>query len=211
MTRLASHADLAAGLDDLQARDPRIARMRQRVGTPLLRQRAPGYRGLAEIVVSQQISTVAAAAIWRRVETGLDCVDAGTVADIDEAELIAFGLSRPKVRTLKAAALAVTSGALPLRSLAARPVDEARALLTAVSGIGPWTAETYLLFAEGHGDAWPAGDIALQEAMRLGLALDRRPNTKAATELAEDWRPWRGVAAHLLWAYYRYARHDHDK
>lgn len=208
MARLTSNADLSAALDGLQSSDPHIAGMRQRVGTPLLRQSEPGYRGLAQIVVSQQISTVAAAAIWRRVEAGLGVVDAKVVHAVDDAALIGFGLSRPKVRTLKAVAAATVSGTLPLASLADHPIDEAREMLIAVSGIGPWTADTYLLFALGHGDAWPAGDIALQEAMRLGLALDSRPNTERATELAEGWRPWRGVAAHLLWAYYRYARDD---
>lgn len=208
MTRLTSNADLSAALDELQASDPRIAQMRQRVGTPLLRQSEPGYRGLAQVVVSQQISIAAAAAIWRRVESGLGVVEANAVHDIDDAALIGFGLSRPKARTLKTVAAATVSGSLPLESLADHPVDDAREMLMSVSGIGPWTADTYLLFALGHGDAWPAGDIALKEAMRTGLALDSRPTTEFAAELAEAWRPWRGVAAHLLWVYYRYARDD---
>ena len=92
---------------------------------------------------------------------------------------------------------------LDLPALVARPADEAHQILTAVHGIGPWTADVYLLFCLGHADAWPAGDVALQEAARLALALEARPTAKQMGPLAEAWRPWRGVAACLLWTYYR--------
>jgi DNA-3-methyladenine glycosylase II len=119
------------------------------------------------------------------------------------ARLQRIGLSAPKIRTLKAIAKAIDSGALELDSLAALPADEAHRRLTAVHGIGPWTADIYLLFCLGHADAWPAGDLALQEAMRLAFTLAARPSAKETLPLAERWRPWRGAAACLLWAYYR--------
>jgi len=104
---------------------------------------------------------------------------------------------------LKAIATAIDKGAIDLDGLAEKPADEAHAALTALHGVGPWTADIYLLFCIGHADAWPAGDLALQEAARLALALKARPTTKEMGPLAEPWRPWRGVAARLLWTYYR--------
>jgi DNA-3-methyladenine glycosylase II len=116
------------------------------------------------------------------------------------------GLSAPKIRTLKALAKAIDSGVLDLPSLIHLPADEAHKSLTALHGIGPWTADIYLLFCLGHADAWPAGDLALQEAARLLLALEKRPTAKEMLPLAEAWRPWRGAAACILWSYYRAAK-----
>ena len=122
------------------------------------------------------------------------------------ARLQRVGLSDAKIRTLKAIAKAVDRGELDLPALVTKPADEAHAVLTAVHGIGPWTADIYLLFCLGHADAWPAGDLALQEATRLLLALKARPSVKEMGALAEAWRPWRGAAACMLWAYYRAAK-----
>jgi len=116
------------------------------------------------------------------------------------------GLSAPKIRTLKAIAKAIDRGELDLPALVKKPADEAHAVLTAVHGIGPWTADIYLLFCLGHADTWPAGDLALQEATRLLLALKTRPTSKEMGPLAELWRPWRGAAACMLWTYYRTAK-----
>src|SRR5262249_20194619 len=113
------------------------------------------------------------------------------------------GPPAPKIRTLKAIAKAIDRGELDLPALVKKPADEAHAALTAVHGIGPWTADIYLLFCFGHADAWPAGDLALQEATRLLLALKTRPTSNAMGPLAESWRPWRGAAACMLWSYYR--------
>jgi DNA-3-methyladenine glycosylase II len=99
--------------------------------------------------------------------------------------------------------LSTASAAIDLEALAGMEADEAHAALTALHGIGPWTADIYLLFCLGHADAWPAGDLALQEAARLAFALKRRPTSRDMVKLAEEWRPWRGVAAHMLWNYYR--------
>src|SRR5262249_38999339 len=105
--------------------------------------------------------------------------------------------------TLKAIGSAIAQGKIDLEAVGGMPADEAHAALITLHGVGPWTADIYLLFCLGHADAWPAGDLALQEAMRIAFGLKRRPNVKEMAKLAEPWRPWRGVAAHLLWNYYR--------
>ena len=120
-----------------------------------------------------------------------------------QRELARLGLSRPKIKTLKAISAAIAKGVIDLEALAGMEADEAHAALTALHGIGPWTADIYLLFCLGHADAWPAGDLALQEAARLAFGLKRRPTGRDMVKLAEEWRPWRGVAAHMLWNYYR--------
>ena len=159
--------------------------------------------GLASIVVSQQLSTASAKAIWGRLTLAFDPFDHAAVLRARSARLARAGLSASKIRTLKAIAKAIDRGELDLPALAAKPADEAHAALTAVHGIGPWTADIYLLFCLGHGDTWPAGDLALQEAARLLLELDTRPTSKEMVPLAEAWRPWRGAAACMLWSYYR--------
>ena len=120
----------------------------------------------------------------------------------DDATLQGCGLSRPKIRTLRAIAETVDAGQLDFDRLGTGSVEEAFQSLVAVKGIGPWTADLYLLFCLGHADAFPAGDLALQEAARMGFDLPERPSAQTLTGLAEAWRPWRGVAAKLLWAYY---------
>ena len=117
-------------------------------------------------------------------------------------KLARLGLSKPKIRTVKEIGHAISRKHIDLDAVAAMEADQAHAALTALHGIGPWTADIYLLFCLGNADAWPAGDLALQEAARLAFDLKQRPDAKAMAKLGEKWRPWRGVAAHLLWAYY---------
>jgi DNA-3-methyladenine glycosylase II len=204
--RIDSEADLAIGLKALLAADPRFAEISARAGPPPLRRRPGGFAGLAAIVVSQQVSTASAGAIWGRLNAAFEPFGSKAVRRARPAKLQRIGLSAAKIRTLKAIAKAVEDGTLDLAALASLPADDAHALLTSVHGIGPWTADIYLLFCLGHADAWPAGDLALQEAARIAFALDARPTAKAMVPLAEPWRPWRGVAARLLWAYYRAAK-----
>src|ERR1700736_4886333 len=118
------------------------------------------------------------------------------------AKLARIGLSRSKIKTLKAIGNAIAKGTIDLDALAGMEADDAHAALTALHGVGPWTADIYLLFCLGHADAWPAGDLALQEAARLAFGLKRRPTSRDMIRLAEEWRPWRGVAAHLPAEYY---------
>ena len=115
-------------------------------------------------------------------------------------------MSAARIKTLKLLAAEIRSKRLDLEALGDLDADEAHKILTALHGVGPWTADVYLLFCLGHADAWPAGDLALQDAIRLGLDLNARPTTKELTPLAEVWRPYRGAAAHLWWAYYRAVR-----
>src|SRR6185312_5742042 len=109
---------------------------------------------------------------------------------------------RAKIKSIKAIGHAVAKGHIDLDAVARMEADQAHAALVALHGIGPWTADIYLLFCLGNADAWPAGDLAIQEALRIAFNLKKRPDAKAMAKLAEPWRPWRGVAAHLLWAYY---------
>jgi DNA-3-methyladenine glycosylase II len=198
--------DIERGQAFLRAADPRLASLMEMAGPLPLRRRPGGFAGLASIVVSQQLSTASAAAIWRRLSTAFDPFHHDAMRRARTAKLQRLGLSAPKIRTLKAVAKAIEAGAIDFAALDSLSADDAHAMLTAVHGIGPWTADIYLLACVGHADAWPAGDLALQEAARIAFALDSRPTAKAMIPLAEPWRPWRGVAARLLWAYYRAAK-----
>jgi DNA-3-methyladenine glycosylase II len=206
ISRIDTEADLTAGLRALLAADARLTPIAQIAGPLPLRRRSGGFAGLMSIVMSQQLSTASAAAIWGRLSAAFDPFDPAVVRRARSDKLKHIGLSAPKIRTLKAVATAVVDGTLDFDALAALPADEAHARLTAVHGIGPWTADIYLLFCLGHTDAWPAGDLALQEGARIAFALKTRPTVKEMAPLAEPWRPWRGVAARLLWAYYRAAK-----
>ena len=198
-----TEADLDHAIARLIDADPRFGTILSQAGRPPLRRRADGFAGLASIVVSQQVSRASANAIWDRLTAACDPFDHTAVLRARPAKLARAGLSAPKIRTLKAIAKAIDRGELDLPSLVEMPADEAHAALTAVHGIGPWTADVYLLFCLGHADTWPAGDLALQEAARLLLALKTRPTPKEMGPLAESWRPWRGAAACMLWSYYR--------
>ncbi|MDE2579666.1 MAG: DNA-3-methyladenine glycosylase 2 family protein [Hyphomicrobiales bacterium] len=193
----------AAALRALGARDEKIAAMLAVCGAPPLRRREAGFAGLCWIVVGQQVSTASAQAIFARLEAGFPGLDPARIAHADDEALRACGLSRPKVKTLRILAGAVVDGALDFAALAAMDAQEAHAALCAHHGIGPWSADIFLLFSLGCADAFPAGDLALQEAARLGLNLRARPDARRLTKIAERWRPHRGVAAHVLWAYYK--------
>lgn len=205
-TLLESEAVLKRGLAELTEADPVMRDLVAAGATPTLRKRPPGFGGLAWIIVGQQLSTASAAAIWGRVKELYEPASPDQFLALSDETLRAAGLSAGKVRTLRAAAAAVVEGALPLGRLHDLPADEAHGLLTAVKGIGPWTADIYLLFCLGHPDAFPGGDLAVQEAARLAYGLERRPSAKELSAMAESWRPWRGVAAKVLWAYYRIAK-----
>jgi DNA-3-methyladenine glycosylase II len=198
-----TEADLAEATARLIATDRRLAAAHVIAGSLPLRRRPGGFEGLASIVVSQQLSTASAAAILGRLTAAIDPFDHAGMLQARTPKLRRVGLSMGKIRTLRAIARAIRDGVLDPEKLADMPADDAHKLLMQVHGIGPWTADIYLLTCVGHADAWPAGDLALQEAARLALALKKRPTTKEMGPLAEPWRPWRGVAARLLWTYYR--------
>lgn len=206
VTLLETEAVLKRGLKALAKADPVMARLAAEGVVPQLRKRPPGFEGLAWIVVGQQVSTASASAIWGRLRAILEPPTPEAFLDLSDEALRAAGLSAGKIRTIRTVATEIIEGRLPLDRLHDLPADEAHALLTGVKGIGPWTADIYLLFCLGHPDAFPAGDLAVQEAARIAYHLESRPDAKALTTLAEQWRPWRGVAAKVLWAYYRVAK-----
>ena len=200
-------ATLRSGVEALLAQDPAaIGLMLQIGGPPPLRLQAPGFAGLVRIIVAQQVSVASAAAIMRRVAAGIVPLEPAAMLAASDADLRACGLSSPKMRALRALAAARAGRTLELDALAAMAPEDAHRALVAVKGIGPWTADVFLLFCLGHPDAWPAGDIALQEAARLMLKLKKRPDARALERIGERWRPWRGVAARMLWACYRAAK-----
>ena len=205
-TILDSDAALERGLRALTRRAPLMKRLVGLGARPPLRKRDPGFLGLAGIIVSQQLSTASAGAIWSRLLARFPGLSPDDIAGSPDDELRAVGLSAAKIHTLRAIAAAIAEGRLPLEELGHLDADAAHALLTSVKGIGPWTADIYLLFCLGHADAFPAGDLALQEATRLAAELAARPSEKELLVFAERWRPWRGVAAKVLWAYYRIAK-----
>lgn len=205
MRRIVTMDDISEGLEALTALDPRLVDVRARAGEVPLRLSEPGFGSLVSIIVSQQVSRASADAILGRFERLLDPLSAEAVLGASEEVFREAGLSRPKQRTLLALAAAVRGG-LDLNGLVRLDGEEAMVQLTSVSGIGPWTAEVYLLFAAGHPDIFPAKDVALQSAVGHALGIDPRPSDKALAALAESWSPWRGVASRLFWAYYREMR-----
>jgi DNA-3-methyladenine glycosylase II len=200
---LNTQADLEGAIHALVKRDPRLQPILKLAGMPALRRRTPGYAGLAAIVCGQQLSTASAAAIWARLTAAFDPFHHDTLRRVRAERLGRLGLSAAKIKTLKSLAREIAAERLDLEVLANEEADAAHDALTALHGIGPWTADVYLLFCLGHGDAWPAGDLAVQEAVKIGLGLESRPTAKEMAPLAEPWRPLRGAAAHLWWTYYR--------
>ena len=200
---LNTQSDLETAIHALVKRDPRLKPVFEIAGMPALRRREPGFAGLAHIVCGQQLSTASAEAIWARISAAFDPFHHDSLRKARAGRLGRLGLSAAKIKTLKSLAREIAAERLNLDVLANEDADAAHNTLTALHGIGPWTADVYLLFCLGHGDAWPAGDLAVQEAIRIGLGLMTRPSEKQMAPLAEPWRPMRGVAAHLWWSYYR--------
>jgi DNA-3-methyladenine glycosylase II len=203
MRRIAGETDILEGLEALVTLDPRLAAVRAVAGETPLRLTEPGFASLVSIVVSQQVSRASADAILGRLVRLVDPLTPTTVLECDLDLFRQAGLSRPKLATLLALARAIADDGLDLMHLCTLPAQDAIAALTRVPGIGPWTAEVYLLFAAGHPDIFPAKDVALQSAVGAALGISPRPGDRALSAIAESWSPWRGVAARLFWAYYR--------
>jgi len=190
------------GLDAISAADDRIAKAVQLVGYPEPRIRDRGYRTLLRTIVGQQVSVAAATSVWNKLETELgEEMLPQELIDRDFDTLRACGLSRQKQGYARSLCELVASGELDLESLS-NDNEEAIADLTRIKGIGRWSAEIYLLFAEGRPDIWPAGDLAVQEGVKRLLGLPERPSEKLARELAEGWSPHRGAMAIFTWHYY---------
>lgn len=202
MRRIATIDDLEDGLDALCRADPRLVAVRARAGAVPLRLSEPGFASLVSIIVSQQVSRASAEAILARLQALAVPLVPETLAAADDGFYRAAGLSRPKERTLRAVSAAVIGEGLDLERLCRLDAGEAMARMTALHGVGPWTAEVYLLFAAGHPDIFPARDVALQSAVGRALGIVPRPDDRALAAIAESWTPWRGAAARLFWAYY---------
>jgi DNA-3-methyladenine glycosylase II len=168
-------------------------------GAPPMRRMNTGFKGLVEIIVGQQVSASAADAIWARVSHGIDPFTPEQVLSLDENDMTALGMSRAKVKTAKTLSNEIASGRLNLAKLNRASDDDIFDKLTALHGIGPWTAEIYLLFALRRADAFAPGDLALQVAAQRLFKHDQRLSAKDLAALAERWRPWRAVAARMLW------------
>lgn len=192
-----SDACVAEGAAWLAGQDPRFAHALTLTGPLPLRLRKDGFEQLFQAIVSQQVSVAAARAIWKRLRDQR-LTGPRKVAWASEDDLRACGLSRQKVRYAKALAEA----RIDFRALRSAPTDQVVKTLVEVPGIGIWTAEIYAMFSLGRADVFAPGDLALQEAARLLFDLPERPREKPLREMAQDWAPWRSVAARLLWAYY---------
>ena len=199
---IATPEGVAWHLGHLTGRDPRLLPMLETVGTVLPRVNPRGFAGMAKVICGQQISVQSAAAIWGRFSAIEGAVDPFGYLDLSEEAVRAAGFSRGKFLTLRAVAEAVAAGELDLAHIDGLPADEAIAQLVALRGVGPWTAEVYLLFCAGHPDIFPAGDLALLKAAHHGLGLDARPTIKDMIGLAQDWSPHRSAAALLFWRYF---------
>lgn len=202
MRRIDSTDDIAEGLSALGRSDVRLARVIELAGPVPLRRKPPGYAALAEIILSQMVSKASANALWRRLEGAAGDISPEAILGLSPEALREAGLSRAKAETLCRAGQAVLDGELDLEHLCSLEAGAAIRAMTAIKGVGPWTAEVYLLFCAGHPDVFPAGDVALQSAAAHALGMEERPSSRKLAVLSEGWSPWRGVAARLLWAYY---------
>lgn len=203
MTRLATEAELAAAVERLVAAEPRFATVVARHGLPPLRHAEPGLKSLLRIVTDQLISLRAGEAIWSRLAGELEPFESEAVLAVPEAGLRALGLSGAKARTFHAAARAFHDGPLAAPRSGATTEEDILQDLLDIPGIGPWTANIYLMTVVRSADAWPAADLALQRAAMDLLSLPRKPDARLMASMAEAWRPHRSAAALLLWSHYR--------
>ncbi len=202
MKRIRNQVDLQYQLKALLQTHPQLAPIRDRVDEVPLRLRAPGMPGLTEIIVSQQVSKQSAAAMMGRMLVLVNPLTPGNLLRGGNQPMIEAGLSRAKQATLIGVAERMLDGRLNLDQLCEMDIESAQQTLVAVKGIGPWTAEVFLLFCAGHVDIFPAGDVALQHAVGVFFETAVRPDEKTCRELVEPWAPHRAVAARLMWAYY---------
>ena len=206
MPVISCEADIDHHLKQLVLIDPRLAAIQQSVPNVPLRLREPGFAGLAQIVVAQLFSVASASAINQRLAKLVSPLTAENYLAQDAQALLDCGLSNAKYATLLGIAHAEVAGALNFSDIAKLDEPDAMTQLCHYKGIGPWSAQVYLLFCAGHADIFPAGDLALQKAVAAALELDERPSTKLTAQIAQQWAPHRGTAARLLWAYYAYLK-----
>jgi len=204
--RLTTQAAVDLHVRRLVKLDPRLRAVHRAVGQVPLRARPGGFAGMARIVCGQQVSVASADAIWGRLQALADATTPGGFLALGERGLQGVGLSQSKQRTLTQLAQALASGELDLPAIEAMPTDAAIVELTRHKGIGPWTAEIYLMFCAGHADIFPAGDVALQKAVGAALTPGAFPDRARLIDIAAAWSPYRASAALLFWRYYRTLR-----
>jgi DNA-3-methyladenine glycosylase II len=206
MRGIRNEKDLKEGVTALVKSCAHLARVHALAGDPPLRRRPSGFKGLVRVITSQQLSVASAGAIWWRLEASVEPFTAIRFLSVPERDLRAAGLSKSKIVTLRGLAESIESGSFDLDALSQEPEDVIHAKLTVLKGIGPWTADIYMLFCLARADAWSPDDLALQLVVKDALDLEARPNQTLMIELAEAWRPWRAVAARMLWSYYAVRR-----
>lgn len=204
--RIDSAAVIAAHIEALVAIDPRLAAVREFAGPVQPRLNPPGFAGIAKVITGQQLSVTSAAAIWGRFERLPGALDPMSYLSLSEEAVRATGFSGGKFRTVRVIAEAMVAGELDFDHLQTLPADDAVRYLVAHKGIGPWTAEVYLMFCAQHPDVFPAGDLALLKAVQHGLGLDARPGIKEMIGIANGWAPYRSSAALLFWRYFAVMR-----
>ena len=202
MQKIRNEKDLKEGVTALVKSCAHMARICALAGDPPLRRRPSGFNGLVRVITSQQLLVASAEAIWLSLEAAVEPFTPSRFLATPEQDLRAADLSKIKISTLRGLAEAIDTGSLDLDALSEETEDVIPARLTALKGIGPWTADIYILFCLARADAWSPGDLALQVAVKDALELEAKPDQVLMKELAEAWRPWRAVAARMLWAYY---------
>lgn len=193
---------LSDAVEILCQRDANLQAVVNEYGMPPLWAREPGFPTLIHIILEQQVSLASAKACFDKLNSALEGLNPESFLSLSDDALLSFGFSRQKTRYSRIAAEAILDKSLDLEEMADLPDDEVFSQLTALTGIGPWTANIYLLMALGRSDVWPVGDLALEVALKNLLGLDQRPRGEEFQELADGWRPHRAVAARILWHYY---------
>lgn len=205
-----TEADIAEGAKALAAACEHMAGVYDVTGLPPLRRRASGFGGLARIITGQQLSIASAGAIWGRVEKAVQPMEPESWLRKRSTTLRKCGLSASKVTTVSAIAKAITNNELDMDALAKADEELVKQQLTALKGVGPWTADIYIMFCLGRADGWAPGDLALRYAVQDATGAEEMPSFADMEEIAENWRPWRSVAARMLWAYYAIQRTQKD-
>ena len=204
--RLDSAGAIAVHIEALVRIDPRLVAVRDFAGPVQPRIAPPGFPGIAKVITGQQVSVASASAIWGRFEQLPGALDPVTYLTLSEEAVRSVGFSGSKFRTVRAIAEAMVAGTLDFDHLETLPAEDAVRYLVAHKGIGPWTAEVYLMFCAQHPDVFPAGDLALLKAVQHGLGLDARPSIKDMIGIAAAWTPHRSAAALLFWRYFAVMR-----
>lgn len=190
------------GISELSARDTDLAAVISKWGNPPFWTHSPGFSGIVLAILSQQVSLESAQATFTKLENSLGSISPDRFLSLDNSQLRTLGFSRQKSSYVRGIAQSIVDGEIDLNVIESMDGDQARNRLMELPGVGPWTADTYLLFALRRSDAWPSGDLALEKAVQELRGLPTIPSTEEVDSIADFWRPWRAVAARILWHYY---------